>query len=139
MKGSILMMRLKDFLNAYDGYIPADDFDFILMWSRINHNEKDLICMISKLAEQMAMDKEINENRAREWASYAMQLVPEINEDTDFTICINAVRLCYLAYQGKQFIDNIDKILVSNNIDLEHIKSLHPYIYQYYMEQINVV
>lgn len=95
--------------------------------------------MISKLAEQMAMDKEINENRAREWASYAMLLVPEINKDTDFTICINAVRLCYLAYQGKQFIDNIDKILVSDNIDLEHIESLHPYIYQYYMEQSNVV
>lgn len=122
-----LNMRLKEFLEVYDVFCK-DDFDAIVKWAGYNGCQAELISLITALASSMAEDKRALEWQIKEWSSYAMQLVPNITEDTDFTTCINALRLAYFAYDGHQFIDIVDYILQSKNITYETVAEMHPMI-----------
>lgn len=122
-----MQLELKHFLESYDVFYK-DDFDAIVGWAAYNGCQADLIESISALAKSIAEDKRSLEGQVHEWAYYAMNLVPSIEEDTDFTTCINALRLAYFAYNGHQFINAVDYILRSKNITFETVADMHPMI-----------
>lgn len=120
-------MSLKEFIECYDVFCK-DDFDIIVRWAAYNGCQPELIATVGALASSMAEDKRALEYQIHEWSNYAMNLVPEITEDTDFTTCINALRLAYFAYNGHQFIDAVDYVLKSKNITFEIVAEMHPMI-----------
>lgn len=122
-----LNMNLKQFLESYDVFYK-DDFDAIVGWAAYNGCQPELIECIAALGKSIAEDKRSLEWQIHEWSAYAMNLVPAIEEDTDFTTCINALRLAYFAYNGHQFIDIMDYILKSKNITFETVADMHPMI-----------
>ena len=124
-------MNLKQFLESYDVFYK-DDFDAIVGWAAYNGCQSELIGNISALAKSIAEDKKSLEGQIHEWTYYAMNLVPAITEDTDFTTCINALRLIYFAYNGKQYVDAVDYVLRSKNIAFETVADMHPMIIMKY-------
>lgn len=124
-------MGLKEFIQSYDVFCK-DDFDIIEKWASYNGCQAELISNISALASSMVKDKQALDWQIKEWSAYAMQLVPNIEEDTDFTTCINALRLAYFAYDGHQYIDIVDYILRSKNIAYETVAEMHPMIIMKY-------
>lgn len=120
-------MSLKEFIECYDVFCK-DDFDIIVRWAAYNGCQPELIATVGALASSMAEDKRALEYQIHEWSNYAMNLVPEITEDTDFTTCINALRLIYFAYNGHQYIDAVDYVLKSKNITFEIVAEMHPMI-----------
>lgn len=120
-------MGLKEFIECYDVFCK-DDFDIIVRWAAYNGCQPELIATVGALASSMAEDKRALEYQIHEWSNYAMNLVPEITEDTDFTTCINALRLIYFAYNGHQYIDAVDYVLKSKNITFEIVAEMHPMI-----------
>lgn len=126
-------MKLKEFIDKY-GFL-YDDFDLIIAWAEHNKYEAELIELIPKLAAKLIRDKNNFERKVIEWDSMAYSaLHPKITEDLDFTRAINMVRLAYLSYSGKQFVRIIDEILVSRNIKMGDIKSMHQEIYDKYIQ-----
>lgn len=120
-------MSLKEFIECYNVFCK-DDFDIIVRWAAYNGCQPELIANVGALASSMAEDKRALEYQIHEWSNYAMNLVPEITEDTDFTTCINALRLIYFAYNGHQYIDAVDYVLKSKNITFEIVAEMHPMI-----------
>lgn len=118
---------LKEFIECYDVFCK-DDFDIIVRWAAYNGCQPELIATVGALASSMAEDKRALEYQIHEWSNYAMNLVPEITEDTDFTTCINALRLIYFAYNGHQYIDAVNYVLNSKNITFDIIEEMHPMI-----------
>jgi hypothetical protein len=126
-------MRLKEFIDRMEPYC-GDDLLLITSWAILVNKEPELINQITALVQSMVSKDKEYKNMSAEWAGYAFDyLVPAITADTDFTTCINAVRLAYLA-GGSPIVSRINKILVSDNITLEKIKELHPTIYEAYLE-----
>lgn len=126
-------MKLKEFIEEYG--MMYDDFGIIVAWAEYNHYEAELIKLITEFAEKLARDKSNFERRVKEWSYYAyVNLSPEITKDLDFTRAINMVRLIHLSYTGKQFVEMIDKVLVSRNIKIKDIKGMHSDIYNKYMK-----
>lgn len=132
-------MRLKDKITQYEYFgIDYDDISIITQWAIEAHKEADLISAIGALAQAMALDAKQEKRRTREWSYYAYtSLVPEISANADFTTCINCIRLAYMAFDNKQFVDAVDKIMVSNHITYEVLKEMHPEIYEKYEELKN--
>lgn len=122
-----MSMSLKEFIEYYDVFCK-DDFDIIVRWAIHNNCQSELITSISALASSIAEDKKALDHQIHEWCNYAMNLVPEITENTDFTTCINALRLIYFAYNGHQYIDAVDYVLKSKNITFEIVAEMHPMI-----------
>lgn len=120
-------MGLKEFIECYDIFCK-DDFDIIIRWAAYNGCQPKLISTIATLATSVAEEKQTFEWQVKEWTSYAMQLLPEIKEDTDFMTCINALRLAYFAYSGRQYLEIVDYILKSKNINWEIVEEMHPMI-----------
>lgn len=126
-------ISLKEFIECYDVFCK-DDFDIIVKWASYNGCQSELISLISALASSMAEDKKALEFQIHEWAAYAMNLVPEININTDFTTAINALRLAYFAYNGQQFVDFADKIMAVGCMNWGLVEDMHPMIWLKYKE-----
>lgn len=124
-------MKLKQFLESYDVFYK-DDYEAIVGWASYNGCQPELIGYISALAKSMAEDKKALDYQIHEWCNYAMNLVPAITEETDFTTCINALRLIYFAYNGKQYVEAVDYVLRSKNIAFETVADMHPMIIMKY-------
>ena len=124
-------LGLKQFIEYYDVFCK-DDFDIIIKWAAYNNCQPELISAIAALATSMTEEKRAFEWQVKEWSNYAMNLVPEINEDTEFKTCINALRLAYFAYDGYQYIDVVDQILKSKNIEWAVVEEMHPMIVMKY-------
>lgn len=122
-----MSLNLKQFLEYYDVFYK-NDFEAIVGWAAYNGCQSELINTISALASSMAEDKKALDYQIHEWCNYAMNLVPAITEETDFTTCINALRLIYFAYNGKQYIEAVDYVLHSKNIAFETVADMHPMI-----------
>lgn len=120
-------MGLKEFIDIYDVFCK-DDFDIIVKWAGYNGCQSQLISLISALASSMVEDKKALEWQVKEWSAYAMNLVPELYADTDFTTCINALRLAYFAYDGEQYIKIVDNIMKCDCMNWAVIEEMHPMI-----------
>lgn len=128
-------MDLKSFLEEYD-WLYKNDFDALRLWAAMYNHQQELINFISTLAADIVTKANKDRHKTSEWAYYALvSLTPEITEDTDFTICINALRLCDMAYEaGQNFIDACNHIMQSKNIDWDVVEHLHPEIWLKYEE-----
>lgn len=131
-----MSLNLKQFLEYYDVFYK-NDFEAIVGWAAYNGCQSELISTISALASSMVEDKKALEYQIREWSSCAMQLVPTISADTDFTTCINALRLAYFAYDGDQFIKIADDIMKANCITWAIVEDMHPMIWLKYKNVSN--
>lgn len=129
------MMKLRDFIDKY-GFFYENDFELIIKWIENNGYQKEMIQLITKLTESLVAEHKQYKSRSKEWSSYAMSILPEITEETDFTTCINAIRLIYMGYRGSQFRELCDNVMKSKYIDWEIVKSMHPYIYEAYFEEL---
>ena len=126
-----MKISLKQFLEYYDVFCK-DDFDAIVKWASYNGCQSELISLVSALASSMVEDKRALEFQIHEWATYAMELVPEIDVHTDFTTAINALRLAYFAYNGQQFVDFADKIMKVDCMSWSLVEGMHPMIWLKY-------
>jgi hypothetical protein len=120
-------MGLKEFISIYDVFCK-DDFDIIIKWAGYNGCQSQLISLISALASSMVEDKKALEWQVKEWSAYAMNLVPTLYADTDFTTCINALRLAYFAYDGEQYIQIVDNIMQCDCMTWAVVEEMHPMI-----------
>lgn len=129
-------MRLKDKIMQYEQFgIPYDDLSLITQWAMETKQEPELISIIGALAQSVAQDAREEKCKVKEWSTYAYNaLVPAITKDTDFTTCINSIRLADMAFDNKAFVKAIDDIMSSTHITYENLKEMHPAIYQKYEE-----
>lgn len=122
---------LKEFIDAYDVFC-RNDYEIIVRWAAYNGCQAELISLITDLAASMVKDKRALEFQIKEWSSYAMQLVPTIAADTNFTTCINALRLAYFAYDGEQFAKIADDIMKAECMTWAIVEDMHPMIWLKY-------
>lgn len=128
-----IITSLKDFVNAY-GHLYASDIHMILAWSVHNHNQPELIAAIADLAALMQTEFMKDKRKTWEWTYYAFQNLVEIDENSDTTKCLNAMRMAYMAYQGspQSFVKAADDIMKNPNITWEGLEALHPEIKELY-------
>ena len=129
-------ISLKEFIDIYDVFCK-DDFDIIVKWAAYNGCQSQLISIISALASSMVEDKKALEWQVKEWSYYAMNLVPELYADTDFTTCINALRLAYFAYDGDNYVRFCDKIMECACMDWATVEEMHPMIVLKYRQIVD--
>lgn len=132
-------MRLRDKIMQYEKFgIEYDDFSLITQWAMETHQEPELISIIGTLAQIVAQNARQEKQRVKEWSYYAYtSLVPAITTDTDFTTCINSIRLADMAFDNKSFVKAIDDIMSSTHITYKQLKDMHPEIYRKYKDLKN--
>ena len=106
----------------------------ILAWSTYNQNQADLISSIADLAALMHTEFMKDKRKTWEWTYYAFMNLVEIDENSDTTKCLNAMRMAYMAYQGspQSFVKAADDIMQNPNITWEGLEALHPEIKELY-------
>ena len=127
------IISLKEFVDAYHTFYDSD-IQMILAWSTYNQNQADLIASIADLAALMQTEFMKDKRKTWEWTYYAFQNLVEIDENSDTTKCLNAMRMAYMAYQGspKSFVKAADDIMQNPNITWEGLEALHPEIKELY-------
>lgn len=132
-------MRLKEKIMQYEQFgIDFDDISLITQWAIEEHKEPELISAIGALAQSVAQNARDEKARVKEWSYYAYNaLVPAITADTDFTTCINCIRLADMAFDNRFFVKAIDDIMSSTHITYDNLKAMHPVIYRKYEELKN--
>ena len=69
-----------------------------------------------------------------EWTYYAFMNLVHIDENSNTTECLNAMRMAFMAYQGnpKAFVKAADDIMANPNITWEGVETLHPELKELY-------
>lgn len=125
-------MNLKEFLEYYDVFYK-NDIDAIVGWAAYNNCQAELVSAISALATSLVQEKQSLEWQIKEWSAYAMNLVPDITREMDFTTAINALRLAYFAYNGEQFVNFTNKLMEEvDSITWPIVENMHPMIWLKY-------
>lgn len=126
-------MSLKDFVNTYAMFYDSD-IQMILAWSTYNQNQADLIASIADLAALMHTEFMKDKRKTWEWTYYAFMNLVHIDENSNTTECLNAMRMAYMTYQGnaKAFAKVADEIMANPNITWEGLEALHPEIKELY-------
>ena len=127
------LISLKDFIDTYGTYYD-NDMRAILAWSVYNGNQAELIAAIADLAALMHTEFMKDKRRTWEWTYYAFMNLVHIDENSNTTECLNAMRMAYMAYQGnpKAFVKAADDIMTNPNITWEGVETLHPELKELY-------
>lgn len=126
-------MSLKEFVDTYAMFYDSD-IQMILAWSTYNQNQADLIASIADLAALMHTEFMKDKRKTWEWTYYAFMNLVHIDENSNTTECLNAMRMAYMTYQGnaKAFVKAADEIMANPNITWEGLEALHPEIKELY-------
>ena len=127
------IMSLKEFANTYADFYK-NDIQMILAWSVYNGNQAELIASIADLAALMHTEFMKDKRKTWEWTYYAFMNLVHIDENSNTTECLNAMRMAYMAYQGnpKAFVKAADDIMSNPNITWEGVETLHPELKELY-------